>query len=91
MLIVLDGLPVATPLETMLYKESVAEVAFRNLILELLTAVNIGLACSRLYQECAILLAAHTGVIERIDVNSQEIGRIRSMGYFALYSSAKIS
>jgi hypothetical protein len=43
-LIILHCTPVATPLETVLDKEAIAEVVLRNLILEFLTAVHIGLA-----------------------------------------------
>jgi hypothetical protein len=47
MLVVLDGSPVATPLKTMLDEEAIAEVVLRDLIGEVLAAVDIGFTRSR--------------------------------------------
>ena len=77
MLVVLQRAPRPTPTEAVLSEQTVAEVLPGNLVLELLVAVHIGLACRRLDEQCAILLTLHAGVVERIDVDGQTLGMLR--------------
>ena len=108
MLIVLEGAPCPTPLETMLDEETIAEVLFCNLIFKRLAAIDIRTCSRRLDEQGAILPSFYTGIVKWIDVDSHaqgmirqhevllaciersslssysEIGRMRSMGYFAL-------
>lgn len=77
MLVILHGLPVTAPLETMLDEEAIAEVALRNLIGEVLAAVDIGLTRSRLDEQRTVLLTTHTGVIKRIDIDGESTGMVR--------------
>ena len=97
MLIVLEGAPCPTPLETMLDEETIAEVLFCNLIFKRHAAIDIRTCSRRLDEQGAILPSFYTGIIEWIDVDVllaciersslssySEIGRMRSMGYFAL-------
>ena len=69
MLVVLDGIPVASPFEPVLHEQTVAEVALRDLVLELLLAVDIGFTRSRLDEDGTVLLPAYTRVVERIHAN----------------------
>ena len=71
MLVVLHRPPVAAPFEAMLDEEAVAEVVLRNLILERLTAVDVGFARGRLDEHRAVFLPADTGIIQRIDVDGE--------------------
>lgn len=80
MLIVLDGIPVATPFEPVLHEQTVAEVALRDLVLELLLAVDIGFTRSGLDKDGTVLLPAYTRVVERIDIDGKTTGMIRELG-----------
>ena len=65
MLIVLFGRPVASPGESMFYKDSFAEVMFVDLMREVLTTVNIGLCRGRLDE-----VAVDVGVLKGVDIHS---------------------
>lgn len=90
MLVVLDGIPVTSPLEPMFHEQAVAEVALRDLVLELLLTVDIGLTCSRLDEDGTVLLPAYTRVVERIDIDGKTTGMVRELGT-ALYDTIAIA
>lgn len=77
MLVVFQRAPVATPLEAMLHEEAVTEVVLRDLILERLTAVDVGLTCGRLDEQRSVFLPADTGIIQRIDVDGEATCMVR--------------
>ena len=77
MLVVLHGAPVASPFEAMLDEEAVAEVVLRDLILERLTAVDVGLTRGRLDEQRTVFLPTDTGIIQRIDVDGESTGMVR--------------
>ena len=69
MLIVLAVGPVASPFESFRLEESVAEVALLYLVVELLSAVEVGLAGGRLYHFRSVSQLFMVGVVERVDVD----------------------
>ena len=77
MLVVLDGAPVASPLETVLDEKAVTKIVLRNPIGKLLRTVDIGLACSGLDKYGTVFLPADTGVIERVDIDSKTTSMVR--------------
>ena len=79
MLIVLQGAPAATPAEAMLDEETIAEVARRDLITEASGAVGVWTASLGLHKERAVLPAAHTGIVQRIDVDGHTSGMVRQL------------
>ena len=79
MLVVLEGVPGAAPLETVLDEKPVAEVTFRNLVLERFGTVLLGSPRGRLDEQGAVLLAAYAGIVERVDVDGQSTGMLRQL------------
>ena len=77
MLIVLEGAPCPTPLETMLGEETIAEVLFCNLIFKRLAAIDIRTCSRRLDEQGAILPSFYTGIVKWIDVDSHAQRMIR--------------
>ena len=69
MLVVLEGTPRASPLETVLGEEAVAEVTLGNLILERLAAIDVWTSSRRLDEQGAVLPSFYAGVVEGIDVD----------------------
>ena len=79
MLVVLERVPRASPLEAVLGEEAIAEVALGNLILERLAAIDVW-TCSRgLDEQGTVLLSFDAGVVERVDVNSQAQRMVREL------------
>ena len=77
MLVVFHRPPVATPLKAMLHEEAVTEVVLRDLILERLTAVDVGLTCGRLDEQRSVFLPADTRIIQRIDIDGESTCMVR--------------
>ena len=75
-LVVFHGAPGAAPDEAVFDEQAVAEVAFIDLVAELLAAVGIGLAVGGFYDPAAILRMADIGIVERIDVDGEAAGVI---------------
>ena len=80
MLIVLQRAPVTAPTETISSKEPITQVATADFIPEQLFPVHIRLAGFGLDKQCTILLPAHTGVVQRIDVNGHSPCVFRQFG-----------
>ena len=75
-LVVFHGAPGAAPDEAVFDEQTVAEVAFIDLVAELLAAVGIGLAVGGFNDPTAILRMADIGIVERIDVDGEAAGVI---------------
>ena len=75
-LVVFHGAPGAAPDEAVFDEQAVAEVAFIDLVTELLAAVGIGLAVGGLNDPAAILRMADIGIVERVDVDGEAAGVI---------------
>ena len=69
--------PVASPFETFCLEEAVAEVAFLYLVVELLSAVEVGLAGGWLYHFRAVSQLFVVGVVERVDVDGGSLAVLR--------------
>ena len=93
MLVVLEGAPGASPGETMLEKEPVAEVAGFYFISERARAVGIGLAVGGLHVLRTVLAVAHIRVIAGIDVDGQStgvVGELLRVGHVAVAEAAGV-
>lgn len=80
MLIVFQRTPVAAPTEPVTEEETVAEVLGSNLVGEHPASVNVRATGGRLHEQGAVRLAAHTGVVEGVDVDGQPQGMLRETG-----------
>ena len=76
MLVVFHGAPGAAPDEAVFDEQAVAEVAFIDLVAELLAAVGIGLAVGGFNNPAAILRMADIGIVECVDVDGEAAGMI---------------
>ena len=72
-LVVLQGVPVASPSESVLHKQAVAEVAALQLVGRCLATIGIACAGSRLYDGHAAFLP-DAGIVERVDVYGHSQG-----------------
>ena len=79
MLVVLERMPRASPLEAVLGEKAVAEVALGNLILERLAAIDVRTCSRRLDEQGAILPSFYAGVVEGIDVDCHSQCVIREL------------
>ena len=71
MLVILAVFPVATPSESFLLEEAVAEVAFPNHVHMFLASVEIGTGCSRFYHFLAVFESFVVRIVERVDVDGK--------------------
>ena len=77
MLVVFHCPPRTAPSKAILNEQLIAEVAFVDLVLEVLLAVAIGFGCGWLYHLLSVLASPDIRVIERINVNGKSPGVIR--------------
>ena len=77
-LVILAMFPVATPSETFLLEEPVAEVALLDHISMVLAAVEIRSCGSWLYHFLAILQMLMIGIVESVDVDGKSSAMLRN-------------
>ena len=77
MLVVFHCPPRTAPSKAILKEQLIAEVAFVDLVLEVLLAVAVGFGCGWLYHLLSVLACPDIRVIERISVNGEASGMIR--------------
>ena len=76
MLVVFHCPPRTAPSKTILKEQLIAEVAFVDLVLEVLLAVAIRFGCGWLHHLLSVLASPDIRVIERIDINGKSSGMI---------------
>ena len=80
MLIVFQGMPFTTPLETVFDKQSVAEVFVCDFIGERAPPVGVGCGIGRLDRDRTIAAVSDAGVIQGVDVDGHAPCVCRNLG-----------